>query len=238
MDITKMMSDPDKNGLQLFRSYSSGYGDGGISENKFDVSYTMTAAYAAAETQKLSSAIKAELSKSEEERQALNEKRKAELQKIQNEASALLDEWNVMSSEAFVASFADEISAVPLGLGTKNKWEQRLCEEHTHSFEISNSLYTMFYRIDFGWPVGVVEVSYMLYLNGPVFKGKANRESEYIAQIDNKKFTDMAVAEKYIEGRKKAYAKYFQEENPVVPNEYRAMFQLCGVDIPCYRYES
>ena len=58
-----------------------------------------------------------------------------------------------------------------------------------------------------------------------------------IAEQANKKYMDREKAFKYIEGRKKAYSKYFTEVNPVVPKDYAEYFKVNGVLLPDYVVE-
>ena len=55
-----------------------------------------------------------------------------------------------------------------------------------------------------------------------------------ISGIRNKRFTDKAAAQKYIEGRKKAYAKFFQEISPQVPQIYAGYYKVNDVLLPGY----
>ena len=58
-----------------------------------------------------------------------------------------------------------------------------------------------------------------------------------IAGQRNKRYTDKATAQKYIDGRKKAYAKYFQEISPSIPQNYAHYFKVNGVLLPDYTVE-
>ena len=58
-----------------------------------------------------------------------------------------------------------------------------------------------------------------------------------IAGQRRKRYTDKAAAEKYIEGRKKAFAHYFKEISPPIPQEYAEYFKVNGVLLPGYTVE-
>ena len=58
-----------------------------------------------------------------------------------------------------------------------------------------------------------------------------------ISGIRNKRFTDKAEAQKYIDGRKKAYAKYFQEISPPIPQLYSLYYKVNDVLLPGYTVE-
>lgn len=233
MDITTTLSEPDENGLQLIRD-SCCFG-GTVDNETFNIEFSTTPAYTADSPKKLINAIKKTLAKSEAERNEAANLSHQHLLQIQEKAAALVDEWKALSSEAFVAEIVSRLNAIQLPENSKNQWETEVYYAGDKAYKISNSLYSMCIRIN--TYSDEITVSYYVALRGPKSFDN-NPRYEYIANVNRKVFHDMAAAEKYIEGRKKAYAKYFQEENPVVPNEYRAMFQLYGVDIPCYRYES
>ena len=58
-----------------------------------------------------------------------------------------------------------------------------------------------------------------------------------IAGQRRKRYTDKAAAEKYIEGRKKAFAHYFKEISPPILQEYAEYFKVNGVLLPGYTIE-
>lgn len=58
-----------------------------------------------------------------------------------------------------------------------------------------------------------------------------------IAGQRRKRYTDKAAAEKYIEGRKKAFAHYFKEISPPIPQKYAEYFKVNGVLLPGYTIE-
>ena len=55
-----------------------------------------------------------------------------------------------------------------------------------------------------------------------------------IAGQNRKRYTDKAAAQKYIEGRKKAFAHLFTEISPPIPHEYTRPFMVNGVLLPGY----
>ena len=107
--------------------------------------------------------------------------------------------------------------------------------------EISNRVYKMFCRIredtrydrEAGRSVPAAwYVTWDLYLNSP-------REgySIHLAGQDKKRYTDKAAAEKYLEGRKKAYSHLFAEISPPIPKEHENCFTVNGVLLPGYTVE-
>ena len=139
---------------------------------------------------------------------------------------------------------AKEISIVQLALGYLNKSESEV--KHTNNTWvrneycwgyieiISNRVYKMwikFHDLSYGgnneyrvsWHFGV--------------KHPQEDVTVVIKNQTDKKYTDKEKAFKYIEGRKKAYSKYFTEVNPVVPKDYAEYFKVNGVLLPDYVVE-
>lgn len=139
---------------------------------------------------------------------------------------------------------AKEISIVQLALGYLNKSESEV--KHTNNTWvrneycwgyieiISNRVYKMwikFHDLSYGgnneyrvsWHFGV--------------KHPQEDVTAAIKSITDQKYTDKEKALKYIEGRKKAYSKYFTEVNPVVPKDYAEYFKVNGVLLPDYVVE-
>ena len=51
---------------------------------------------------------------------------------------------------------------------------------------------------------------------------------------NRKRFTDKAEMERYLEGRKTAYAHLFTEVSPPIPPDYAKCFQVNGLLLPGY----
>lgn len=78
------------------------------------------------------------------------------------------------------------------------------------------------------------DVSWDLYVQSPKQRYKYG---EKIAGQKDKHYKDKAAAEKYLEGRKKAYSHLFEEISPLVPEEYAHHFTVNGVLLPGYTIE-
>lgn len=122
---------------------------------------------------------------------------------------------------------------------TGNRWQPYSKDSDLE--EISNRVYKMFCRIredtrydrEMKQSVPVAwYVTWDLYLNSP-------REGYniHLAGQDRKRYTDKAAAEKYLNGRKKAYSHLFAEVSPPVPKEHENCFTVNGVLLPGYRVE-
>ena len=122
---------------------------------------------------------------------------------------------------------------------TGNRWQPYSKDSDLE--EISNRVYKMFCRIredtrydrEMKQSVPVAwYVTWDLYLNSP-------REGYniHLAGQDRKRYTDKAAAEKYLDGRKKAYSHLFAEISPPVPKEHEDCFTVNGVLLPGYSVE-
>ena len=77
------------------------------------------------------------------------------------------------------------------------------------------------------------EVTWGVCVRNPI-PGHYGRQ---IAGQQNKKYADKAAAEKYLQGRIKAYAHLFTEISPPVPKAYADQFKVNGQLLPGYTIE-
>ena len=75
-------------------------------------------------------------------------------------------------------------------------------------------------------------VTWDVYVNSP-----KQGYGEKIAGQNQKRYTDKADAEKYLEGRKKAYSHLFTEISPQIPKQYEHHFTVYGTLLPGYTVE-
>ena len=122
---------------------------------------------------------------------------------------------------------------------TANEW--RKTDNWKNDEEISNRVYRMTggiwedtkYDRETKQSVPVAwYVTWDVYVNSP-------KESygEKIAGQNQKRYTDKAAAEKYLEGRKKAYSHLFTEISPQIPKQYERHFTVYGALLPGYTVE-
>ena len=115
---------------------------------------------------------------------------------------------------------------------TNNQWVMSVSEDD-YNF-ISNKVYKMSYRIykccDHKWnnPTTKYGVIWSVLTNSPWCK--------YITKIagQQRTFKDKDAAEKYVQGRIKAYAHLFTEICPTIPEEYANAFKVHGHLLPGY----
>ena len=122
---------------------------------------------------------------------------------------------------------------------TANEW--RKTDNWKNDEEISNRVYRMTggiwedtkYDRETKQSVPVAwYVTLDVYVNSP-----KEGYGEKIAGQNQKRYTDKAAAEKYLEGRKKAYSHLFTEISPQIPKQYEHHFTVYGALLPGYTVE-
>ena len=122
---------------------------------------------------------------------------------------------------------------------TANEW--RKTDNWKNDEEISNRVYRMTggiwedtkYDRETKQSVPVAwYVTWDVYVNSP-----KEGYGEKIAGQNQKRYTDKAAAEKYLEGRKKAYSHLFTEISPQIPKQYEHHFTVYGAILPGYTVE-
>lgn len=157
------------------------------------------------------------------------------LQKKEKEAfdrvSQSCDEWTSVAKEVALVKAAKEYLDAPEATNTNNCWiyEKVFCTEYQ---SISNYVYQMFFTIDENTVLKYCIVSWSFCLNS-----QSEFKNVMIAGQSRKKYTDKDKAYAYVEGRKKAYSKYFTEEYPPIPKKYAEHFKKNGVLLPGYTIE-
>lgn len=128
---------------------------------------------------------------------------------------------------------AIEYLKIPEVKHTSNKWVKGKDEfDFTH---ISNKVYKMSYRIyersSWRTRVNKYDVTWNIFTNNP--------RSNYNIKIAGQERTcnSKEEAEKYIQGRVKAYSHLFTEISPQIPKEYAKPFKVYGQLLPGYTVE-
>lgn len=150
-------------------------------------------------------------------------------------------EWEKQAAQTQLLDMAleyIEYAKTPAVEHSSNEW---VADEYGN-YSISNRVYRMNYRIyeetsydtnaqqsvPFAW-----KVSWYVNVQNP---GKSPT-SGYIAGQTGKRYMDKAAAEKYLQGRIKAYSHLFTEILPPVPKEYAQRFCIHGQLLPGYTLE-
>ena len=122
---------------------------------------------------------------------------------------------------------------------TANEW--RKTDDWKNDEEISNRVYRMTggiwedtkYDRETKQSVPVAwYVTWDVYVNSP-----KQGYGEKIAGQNQKRYTARVAAEKYLEGRKKAYSHLFTEISPQIPKQYEHHFTVYGALLPGYTVE-
>lgn len=150
-------------------------------------------------------------------------------------------EWVKCAAETLRIVKAVEYLKTPAVAHTSNVWEKDGYDRH----EISNMVYTMSYRIyentayDHHLKKSVPaswEVSWWVSFNTPRTPDYTSQSAQ-IAGQDRKRYTDKEAMEKYLQGRKDAYAHLFTELSPPIPSGQHRRFCINGQLLPGYTVE-
>ena len=159
------------------------------------------------------------------------EAEKAVFEKIK----ASVKEWERQAAVTKTYNRALEYLNTPAAEHTSNQWVR---EKYYDRDTISNKVYQMSVsvwedtRYDRATEQSIPVAWYVTWnvsTNAPT-KGY-NVE---IAGQNRKRYTDKEAAQKYIEGRKKAFAHLFTEISPPIPAEYARPFMVNGILLPGY----
>lgn len=153
------------------------------------------------------------------------------------------DEWAEQTAQAILLKKALEyVRTLPVK-HTSNGWTETANRGH---FEISNMVYKMTYHIyerteydrklqksvPVAWYVNW-DVSFNVpreYYSDHYY----SRSSTGIAEQRDKRYTDKAAADKYLQGRIAAYAHLFTEISPPIPEDKAELFTINGILLPGY----
>jgi hypothetical protein len=152
---------------------------------------------------------------------------------------AAVEEWEQQAAQTLLLGKALEYVKTPAVRHTSNQWQKGEYD----NLEVSNMVYKMSYRIreetqynrasqksvPCAW-----SVSWSVDFNAPQKRDYYSGSSCKIAGQDQKRYTDKAAAEKYVQGRIDAYAYLFTELSPPIPEENKNIFSVNGHLLPGY----
>lgn len=148
-------------------------------------------------------------------------------------------QWEKQAAATQMINRALEYLRTPEVSHTSNQWKQE--NNWRNSQEISNRVYKMTCSI---WEDTKYDretkqsVPVAWYVTWDVYVNSPNKGyTERIAGQNQKRYTDKAVAMKYLEGRKKAYSHLFTEISPPIPKQYEKHFTVHGALLPGYTLE-
>lgn len=173
------------------------------------------------------------ISKSIEKLQAMREESAAKEDFAYYDAINSARQWEKQAAVTRRIDRAIEYLKVPETEHTSNKWVKGKSEFDFS--RISNKVYTMSYRIyeRSSWRTDTkkYEVKWYIYTNSP----RNNYNVKVAGQ--EKTYTSKEDAEKYVQGRIKAYSRLFTEISPPIPKEYEKCFKVYGHLLPGYTTE-
>ena len=159
---------------------------------------------------------------------ALKEKSTAQEQAAYEKAIDALKDWEALAANTRKYEKALDYKSVPEVSHTSNKWEK----DGSDRFTISNKVYKMTYNIyeRSSWRNDTVkyDVRWNIYTNRPDYTNAykvAGQERVCAAREE---------AEKYIQGRIKAYSHLFTEISPPIPKDLEKSFMVHGHLLPGY----
>lgn len=150
-----------------------------------------------------------------------------------------VEEWVDVAKGVCLYNQALEYFKVHEVSHTNNTWvEKDRSTSYVIDEEISNKTYKMYIYIykDTCWVNGeeipkAYYVTWYFGVNPPVKDNYIDTEIKFIRR---KKFADKESALKYVEGRKRAYEKYFKREQPKIMPPFNKAFEVHGVLLPGY----
>lgn len=152
---------------------------------------------------------------------------------------ASVEEWEEQAAQTLLLGKALEYVKTPAVKHTSNQWQK----DEYHGFEVSNMVYKMSYRIreDTQYSRALQKsvpcawfVSWSVGFNVSQKRDYYSSSASKIAGQDQKRYTDKAAAEKYVQGRIDTYANLFTELSPPIPEENKNIFSVNGHLLPGY----
>jgi hypothetical protein len=169
-----------------------------------------------------------------EQLQAMRVESAAKEQKIYDNLCKAAAAWDEQAGQTLLYDKAIEYIKTPPVKHTSNQWETT---EYGHRI-ISNMVYKMtifvYEKTEYDRTIQKSVpcawfVSWSIYTNPPI-----NNRCSSIAGQDRKRYTDKDTANKYIDGRVKAYAHLFTDISPPIPQAYAKNFHVNGLLLQGY----
>jgi len=207
----------------------AGIGDHDIQQH--DEEYTIIMRHLAEQTD-----LAERVEKSKQAETSIYEKLKTELNEWYEQAAytrLLMDAKDVRDA----LNTAEATNAVNL----LNIWTD--VENGNGGEEIRNNTYKMWAQVReqkkyYPKPGVAWYASYHFDTNSPIANGhQYGMNNKVIASIDDKPFDNKEAAYRYIEGRKKAFGRYFQMPAPPIKRGYEQLFKINGILLDGYTVE-
>lgn len=173
------------------------------------------------------------ISKPISEIQAMREESIAKEREIFEKIQQIAQDWEKQAAVTRRFDRAIEYLKVPEVSHTSNKWVK--AKDEFDYNRISNKVYKMSYRIyersSYRTDAKKYDVRWDIYTNSP------QSQNSYKVAGQERICNTREEAEKYIQGRIKAYAHLFTKISPPIPEEYKHAFIVYGQLLPGYTTE-
>lgn len=151
-------------------------------------------------------------------------KEKTAFEKVRQTAK----DWEKQAAVTRRFNRAIEYLKVPEVSHTSNKWEKDRYDKFTISNRVYKMTYDIYERSSWRTHAKKYDVRWSIYTNSP----KDNYNLNVAGQ--ERVCSTREEAEKYIQGRIKAYSHLFAEISPPIPKEYENAFRVYGQLLPGY----
>ena len=139
--------------------------------------------------------------------------------------------WEAQAAQTNIFNEALKYLNTPKSKHTSNKWEKNEYDKYTISNMVYKMTYTIYERSNYRTGKPIWDVRWYVYTNSP-------RDNYNVKVADQERsFPYKEAAEKYLQGRIKAYSHLFTEISPPIPKEYIEAFKVNDILLPGYREE-
>lgn len=141
-------------------------------------------------------------------------------------------DWEKQAAVTRRFDMAIEYLKVPEVSHTSNKWEKDRYDKYTISNRVYKMTYDIYERSSYRTDTKKYDVRWHIYTNRPL------SQDSYKVAGQERVCNTREEAEKYIQGRIKAYSHLFTEISPPIPKEYEKSFMVYGQLLPGYTTEA
>ena len=152
-------------------------------------------------------------------------------QNIFKEIKQVLKKWEAQAAYTQQLVKVLKYLNTPKSKHSSNKWKKNEYDKYTISNMVYKMTYNIYERSNYRTGKPIWDVRWYVYTNSP-------RDNYNVKVADQERsFPDKESAEKYVQGRIKAYSHLFTEISPPIPKEYIEAFKVNGILLPGYREE-
>lgn len=131
--------------------------------------------------------------------------------------------WDAICAERLLVQEAIRYQVTPVRPHTNNKWVEKERPGGGYIWDISNATYSMYIE---AYGSTNSRISHWTVIWEVRYNCPRTHKSTWVAGCSDKRLPNKEAALKYVEGRKKAYTKLFQEECPPIPADKADLFKI------------